>query len=114
MSMNDTVAIIRDLIGFPTVSRDSNRDLLAYVEAFLRRHGIESRILWNAEQSKGNLWATIGPEDRPGIILSGHSDVVPVDGQIWTSDPFVAREADGRLYGRGACDMKGFIGLVLL
>jgi acetylornithine deacetylase len=109
----DCIALIRDLIAFPTVSRDSNRGLLAYVEAHLRRHGVASDILWNADGTKGNLWATIGPADVPGVILSGHSDVVPVDGQDWTSDPFVLREVDGRIHGRGACDMKGFVGIVL-
>ncbi len=68
---------------------------------------------WNDDRTKGNLWATIGPADIPGVILSGHSDVVPVDGQAWISDPFILREADGRVYGRGACDMKGFVGIVL-
>lgn len=110
---HESVAIIGDLIGFPTVSRDSNRDLLFYVEAYLARHGIACDIIWNDDRTKGNLWATIGPADVPGIILSGHSDVVPVDGQAWTSDPFVPRQAHGRIYGRGACDMKGFIGVVL-
>jgi acetylornithine deacetylase len=95
------------------VSSDSNRELLAYVEAYLARHGVGSEIIWNEDGSKGNLWATIGPADRSGVILSGHSDVVPVDGQAWTSDPFTVRQADHRLYGRGACDMKGFVGIAL-
>jgi acetylornithine deacetylase len=111
--MEDCIAAIRDLIGFPTVSRDSNRELLVHVEAWLARHDIGCDIIWNADRTKGNLWATIGPVDVPGVILSGHSDVVPVDGQDWSSDPFQLREADGRVYGRGACDMKGFIGIVL-
>ena len=102
------IAAIGDLIGFPTVSRDPNRDLLGHVETWLTTNGVASEIIWNGERTKGNLWATIGPPDVPGVILSGHSDVVPVDGQPWTSDPFVLRRADGRLYGRGACDMKGF------
>ncbi|MEQ1955575.1 acetylornithine deacetylase [Mesorhizobium sp. CN2-181] len=109
----DCIAAIGDLIGFPTVSRDPNRELLFHVEAFLGRHGIGCDIIWNHDRTKGNLWATIGPVDVPGVILSGHSDVVPVDGQHWTSDPFRLREADGRVYGRGSCDMKGFIGIVL-
>lgn len=109
----DAAAIIGDLIAFPTVSRVSNLDLLTYVVDFLGRYGISSNILWNEDRSKGNLWATIGPPDVPGVILSGHSDVVPVDGQTWTSDPFSMRVADEMLYGRGACDMKGFIGIVL-
>ena len=108
-----SIAIIGDLVGFPTVSRDPNRDLLAYVEAYLARHGVVSDILWNNERTKGNLWATIGPADKRGVILSGHSDVVPVDGQGWTSDPFALRIEAGRLYGLGACDMKGFLGILL-
>lgn len=109
----DSISIIADLVAFPTVSRDPNRDLLDYVEAYLGKFGIGSDILWNADRTKGNLWATIGPPDVPGVILSGHSDVVPVDGQTWTSDPFALRQTEERLYGRGACDMKGFLGIVL-
>src|SRR5690606_9397945 len=105
--------MLRDLIAFPTVSRDSNRDLLAYVTSYLARHGVACDILWNRDGTKGNLWATIGPVGRRGVVLSGHSDVVPVDGQKWMSDPFLLREADGKLYGRGTCDMKGFIAIVL-
>jgi acetylornithine deacetylase len=112
-SLDESIALIGDLIAFPTVSRDSNKALLAYVEAYLARHGVRSEIIWNDDRSKGNLWATIGPADRSGVILSGHSDVVPVDDQNWTSDPFMLRLSDGRLYGRGACDMKGFVGIVL-
>ena len=109
----DSIRIIGDLVGFPTVSRDTNRELLAYIEAYLRQYGISCDILWNAERTKGNLWATIGPPDVPGVILSGHSDVVPVEGQAWTSDPFILRQTGEQVFGRGACDMKGFIGIVL-
>lgn len=113
--MQDTAAqLLRDLVAFPTVSRDGNRDLLLYVEAYLRRHGVASEILWAPEGDRGNLWATIGPAGERGVILSGHTDVVPVDGQNWTSDPFQVREpGDGRLYGRGVADMKGFVALSL-
>jgi len=106
--------LLRDLVAFPTVSRDGNRDLLLYVEAYLRRHGVASEILWAPEGDRGNLLATIGPAERRGVILSGHTDVVPVDGQLWTSDPFQVREpGDGKLYGRGVADMKGFVALSL-
>ena len=108
-----SVDLIRELIAFPTVSRDQNRDLLLYVERYLARHGVACDILWTPDGKKGNLWATIGRGEQRGVVLSGHSDVVPVDGQIWTSDPFAARISDGRLYGRGSCDMKGFLGIVL-
>ena len=105
--------ILESLIGFATVSRDPNRELLAYVEEWLGRHGVASQILWNEDRRKGNLWATIGPADRPGVILSGHTDVVPVDGQAWSSDPFAMRRAKDRVYGRGAADMKGFLAVAL-
>lgn len=109
----DSLEIIADLIGFPTVSRESNMALIAYVSERLEAHGIPYRLFKNAEGDKANLLATVGPAERPGIVLSGHSDVVPTDGQAWSRDPFRAWQADGRLYGRGACDMKGFLGLVL-
>jgi acetylornithine deacetylase len=109
----DYLELLQSLIGFATVSRDPNRELLAYVEEWLSRHGVKSEILWNEDGRKGNLWATIGPADRPGAILSGHTDVVPVDGQAWSSDPFVLRRAQDRVYGRGTADMKGFIAVVL-
>jgi len=105
--------LIERLIGFPTVSRESNLDLIDWAESLLTTAGFRCRRFVDPEGRKANLLATMGPEDRPGILLSGHSDVVPVEGQDWSSDPFVVRRADDRLYGRGACDMKGFIGLVL-
>ena len=114
MSTRDArLRLIGELIALPTVSRDSNVGLLTHVEAWLARHGVASEIFWNTDRSKGNLWATIGPADVPGVILSGHSDVVPVDGQIWASDPFEMNARQDRIYGRGVCDMKGFIGIVL-
>lgn len=108
-----SLPLIRDLVAFPTVSRDPNRELLLYVEEYLGRLGVRAEILWDEGRRKGNLWATIGPSDRRGAILSGHSDVVPVDGQDWRGDPFALRVEGGRLYGRGAADMKGFLGVAL-
>jgi acetylornithine deacetylase len=108
-----SLELIRTLIGFDTTSREPNRALIEFVRDYLRQFGIASELIWNAEGSKANLWATIGPAERPGVILSGHTDVVPVDGQEWSSDPFTLREADGRLYGRGTADMKGFIAIAL-
>ncbi len=105
--------ILEALVGFATVSRDPNRELLAYVEEWLKRHGVGSEILWNEDGRKGNLWATIGPADQPGVILSGHTDVVPVDGQSWSSNPFALRRSKDRVFGRGSADMKGFIAVVL-
>src|SRR5206468_11696585 len=94
--------ILEALVGFATVSRDPNRELLNYVSDWLSSHGVRSEILWNEDGRKGNLWATIGPADRAGVILSGHTDVVPVDGQAWSSDPFRLRSSEDRVYGRGA------------
>jgi acetylornithine deacetylase len=109
----DAVAILRALVGFDTTSRLSNLPLIEWVEAYLAPHGVRGRRLPDATGQKATLWVTIGPAYVPGYILSGHTDVVPVDGQDWASDPFVLTERDGRLYGRGACDMKGFVACAL-
>lgn len=101
------------LIAFDTTSRDSNLRLIEYVEAFLQGHGVASRRVFNAEGTKANLYATVGPAVAGGVVLSGHTDVVPVDGQAWSSDPFVLTRRGERLYGRGTCDMKGFLALAL-
>ncbi len=101
------------LIAFPTVRRDSNLALIECVRDYLAGFGVASRLVHDETGSKANLYATLGPPDRPGIMLSGHTDVVPVDGQEWTSDPFQAVERDGRLYGRGTSDMKSFLAVVL-
>ena len=105
----ETRALIERLIGFDTTSRNSNLELIEFVVAYLAEHGVEAERVYNEERSKANLFATIGPTDRGGIVLSGHTDVVPVDGQEWSSDPFAVEERDGRLYGRGTSDMKSFI-----
>ncbi|SAL29312.1 acetylornithine deacetylase [Caballeronia terrestris] len=105
--------LLERLIGFATVSRDSNLELIEFIRQYLADLGVESELFYNVERTKANLFATIGPRDRSGIVLSGHTDVVPVDGQDWTLDPFTLTEKDGRLYGRGAADMKGFIASVL-
>ncbi len=101
------------LVAFDTVSRNSNLAAIDFIRDYLDGHGIASRLSFDDQKRKANLFATIGPADRPGIILSGHSDVVPVDDQDWTGDPFRLRAADDRLYGRGAADMKGFIATAL-
>jgi acetylornithine deacetylase len=108
-----TLKLIERLIGFNTVSRESNLELIFWIENYLKGLGISSRLSFNAERSKANLFATIGPVDEPGILLSGHTDVVPVTGQDWNTDPFVATVRDARVYGRGAADMKGFIAICL-
>jgi acetylornithine deacetylase len=100
--------ILERLIAFPTVSRDPNKALIDWVVELLASHGIESILIPNEDGKKANLYATIGLSDRAGVMLSGHTDVVPVDGQNWTKPPFELTESEGRLYGRGTCDMKGF------
>lgn len=105
--------ILERLVGFATVSRDSNLELIRFIEAYLAGHGVQSELFYNEEGSKANLFATIGPLTSGGVVLSGHTDVVPVDGQAWTVDPFRLTQKDGRLYGRGTADMKGFIASVL-
>ena len=106
-------ALLQRLIAFESVSNRSNLPLIAFVEDYLASFGVASRRAPNGSKDKTALFATVGPRIDGGVVLSGHTDVVPVDGQAWTSPPFVMREADGRLYGRGACDMKGFIACVL-
>ncbi|MGN6584808.1 MAG: acetylornithine deacetylase [Rhizobiaceae bacterium] len=109
----DSIRILERLVGFPTVSRDSNRDLIGYAAELLRANGVASRIIESEDGEKANLFATVGPADTPGVMLSGHTDVVPIDGQDWTMPPFAMTERDGRLYGRGAADMKGFVAAAL-
>ncbi len=106
-------ALLDRLVGFPTVSRHSNLDLIAFVESYLRDLGIDSTRVPNANGSKSALYAHVGPQVDGGVVLSGHTDVVPVDGQAWDTDPFVVTERDGKLFGRGTCDMKGFDALAL-
>jgi len=105
--------MLRRLVAFDTTSRNSNLELIDFVRNHLDRFGIKSELIPDATGRKANLFATIGPEDRPGLCLSGHTDVVPIDGQDWESDPWTMTERDGRLHGRGTCDMKGFIAIVL-
>lgn len=105
----DSIHILERLIAFPTVSRDSNLALINYVAELLEAKGIQCHLIPSHDGHKVNLFATIGPADRPGIMLSGHTDVVPVDGQDLTVPPFAMTSRDGKLLGRGAADMKGFV-----
>lgn len=109
----DSVDILRRLIAFPTVSRDSNLALVAHVAELLSAHGIASELIHSQDGRKANLFAVIGPRERSGVMLSGHTDVVPVEGQNWTVPSFEMTEREGRLYGRGAADMKGFVACAL-
>ncbi len=111
--MTAATDLVKRLITFDTTSRNSNLELIAYVAEVLEGAGARLRLTYDEARNKANLFATLGPEADGGYVLSGHTDVVPVDGQAWSSDPFIAEVRDGLLYGRGTADMKGFIGSVL-
>ena len=105
--------LVKELIAFDTTSRDSNLGLIDHAQALLEKSGARCRRSYDASGKKANLFATLGPDGDGGFVLSGHTDVVPVDGQDWSSDPFRPEVRDGKLFGRGACDMKGFVGVAL-
>jgi acetylornithine deacetylase len=109
----ETWDLIQRLVAFDTTSRGSNLGLIEWVRDWLKAQGVESTLVYDASEPKANLFATIGAGTRPGLVLSGHTDVVPVDGQAWNSDPFTATLRDGRIYGRGSADMKSFIATAL-
>ncbi len=111
--MHDIIRILGDLIAFDTTSRNSNLEFISYVEDFLHQYGIPTELTYDEDKGKANLFASLQQKDQPGIILSGHTDVVPVDGQVWLSDPFESTLKNSRIYGRGSCDMKGFIAVCL-
>jgi len=112
-ALERTLAILKELIAFETVSARSNLAIVDHIVALLKAEGIAARPIPNATGDKASILATIGPSDRPGIALSAHTDVVPVEGQDWSSDPFAMEIRDGRVYGRGSTDMKGFVAVVL-
>jgi acetylornithine deacetylase len=105
--------LAKALIGLDTTSRGTNLALIDFAQELLEGAGARCRRSYDPGGAKANLFATLGPEADGGYVLSGHTDVVPVDGQEWSSDPFVAEVRDGHLFGRGACDMKGFIAVAL-
>jgi len=109
----NSAQILERLVSFPTVSRDSNLSLIEFVREFLTACGASTRIYMDVGGHKANLYASIGPSEQRGILLSGHTDVVPVDGQKWSTDPFELRERGQRLYARGSSDMKGFLACAL-
>lgn len=112
----DSRSWLETLVGFDTTSRNSNLAFIETVRDGLKAQGVDAWLAHNPERTKANLFATLPAQDggvQGGVVLSGHTDVVPVDGQNWSSDPFVLQERDGKLYGRGACDMKGFIATAL-
>ena len=111
--MSRSRQLLQTLVEFDTTSRESNLQLIEYVRDYLAGLGVTSELVYNAQRSKANLFASIGPLELAGIVLSGHTDVVPVDGQAWSVPPFELTERDGKLFGRGTADMKGYIACVL-
>ena len=111
--LTETEGLLAELVAFPTVSAESNLELIAWADDRLGRLGARTRAYTDPTHRKANLLASFGPEGDGGLVLSGHTDVVPVEDQAWTSDPFALTERDGRLHARGACDMKGFLACVL-
>ena len=111
--MSSSRDVLKALVAFDTTSRESNLQLIEFVRDYLASCDVPCELIYNQQRSKANLFATIGPTDKPGIVLSGHTDVVPVDGQPWTVPPFELTERDGKVYGRGTADMKGYIACVL-
>src|SRR5476651_1190618 len=107
------VEMLRRLIAFDTTSRNSNLALIDYVQAYLKGHGIVSTLVPSEDGKKANMFATVGPNVPGGVVLSGHTDVVPVDGQPWVTDPWTLTLKDGKYYGRGTCDMKAFYAIAL-
>lgn len=105
--------LIKQLVSFDTTSRDSNLELIKFVQDYLLNLGVESQLVHDRTEKKANLYATLGPKDKAGFMLSGHTDVVPVDGQPWDTDPFHVSESAGKLYGRGTADMKSFLAIAL-
>lgn len=108
-----TLDLLTRLVSFDTTSAKPNIALIRFVADYLAGHGIAAELIPTADGAKASLYATVGPHGVPGIGLSGHTDVVPAEAAAWTGDPFTVREADGRLYGRGTADMKGFLACVL-
>jgi acetylornithine deacetylase len=113
VDLTETLAVLDRLIAFDTTSRNSNLALIAWVEDYLATRSIASWRVENADGAKANLYALIGPRIEGGVVLSGHTDVVPIDGQAWTSDPWAVTTRDGKLFGRGVADMKSFVALAL-
>lgn len=113
MASGNSLKILERLVAFDTTSSKSNLDCIDFIRTELDQSGIESKLSFNEARTKANLFATLGPADQPGILLAGHTDVVPVEGQSWEADPFQLIERNNKLYGRGAADMKGFLAILL-
>ena len=113
MTEKNSIEILKKLVGFDTTSFKSNLDLIKFIENYLNDFNIKSELIYDESKNKANLFATIGGDAKGGIVLSGHTDVVPIKNQKWSSDPFTLTERDNKLFGRGSSDMKGFIAVVL-
>lgn len=111
--LDETIEILEKLVGFESVSGRPTHDIVAWITAYLDSHGVESTLSYDADGQRANVFATIGPAIDGGVVLNGHTDVVPVAGQQWQSNPFALTRVDDKLYGRGAVDMKGFLACVL-
>ena len=109
----NSLAILEKLVSCKTISKDSNLELIEFVEEYFKSFGLESYRVYDKTGEKAAIYTHIGPKKKGGIILSGHSDVVPVEGQDWETDPFKLTKKEDKFYGRGACDMKGFIACAL-
>ena len=113
MTEKNAIDILKSLVGFDTTSSKSNLDLIEFIESYLNNHKIKSTLVYDSSGKKANLFATIGSGNERGIMLSGHTDIVPITGQTWTDDPFHLTQKENKLYGRGTADMKGFLALIL-
>ena len=113
MTEKNTIDILKSLVSFDTTSSKSNLDLIEFIESYLNSHKIKSTLVYDSSGKKANLFATIGSGNERGIMLSGHTDIVPITGQTWTDDPFHLTQKENKLYGRGTADMKGFLALIL-
>jgi|SRR5690625_1052521 len=112
-TLKNSISILRQLIAYETVSKDTNLELIHYVCEYLKSFNLEPKVFYNQKKTKANLFVTIGPPTVSGLIFSGHSDVVPVTNQQWQFDPFKLTKRNNKLYGRGTADMKAFIAVVL-
>ena len=108
-----SIEMLNKLVSFETISSESNLDMIIFIKDYLNSYGINSHLVFNDRKTKANLFAQIGPNVEGGVLLSGHTDVVPVNGQNWQTNPFKVIEKNNRLFGRGTCDMKGFNALIL-
>ena len=111
--LGSAIDVLEKLVGFDSISGRSNHEIVGYIKDTLEAQGVEVTLSYDAEGRRANVFATIGPPSGGGVVLNGHTDVVPVDGQVWSSDPFKLTRKDNRLYGRGAVDMKGFLACVM-